>query len=95
MDAIKMRINKQGESAVCCVCGKGRKHSLEMFDLIIGKNPMFTICDLCNDTLFNKTLRASCGVNAKLKSQHDLAIIAARRPDIANKHLSINEALKD
>ena len=74
---IRMRINKTSEP-VCKVCGATRKNSLELFDIAFTDKHIITICDLCNEQLFNKTLRATCGVNAKLKSQHDLAVIRSR-----------------
>lgn len=74
--AIKMRINKD-TSATCESCGNGKTKSLEMFDVCIGENIM-TICDACNEVLFNKTLKATVGVNHKLKSQQDLKVIRSR-----------------
>jgi len=77
---IRMRINKD-DDAKCKVCGATRKNSLELFDIALAdKNVMtiITICDLCNEVLFNKTLRATCVVNGKAKSQTDMAIIRNR-----------------
>lgn len=85
---IRMRINKDGD-AKCKVCGATRKNSLELFDIAFtDKNTttIITICDLCNEVLFNKTLRAMCGVNRKVKSQTDMAIIRKRS---AAKSMSI------
>lgn len=78
--AIRMRINKDG-NAKCKVCGATRKNSLELFDISFTDKNIITICDLCNETLFNKTLRATCGVNGKIKSQSDLKIIRNRNRD--------------
>ena len=75
--AIRMRINKDG-NAKCKVCGNGRDKSLELFDIAFTDKNIITICDLCNEVLFNKTLRATCGVNHKVKSQADMAIIRNR-----------------
>lgn len=74
--AIKMRNNTKSD-AVCCECGKNRDNSLGMFDLCIGKN-IFTICDACNNELFQKSLKASCYIDNKVKSQHDIAVINKR-----------------
>lgn len=74
--AIKMRNNKQADS-VCCECGQGRKNVLDMFDVCIGGN-IFTICDVCNEDLFYKTLRAECAKNARVKTPHDMQIIRNR-----------------
>lgn len=71
-----MRINKASD-AMCCNCWHDRNNSLEMFDVCIG-DEVLTICDECNEQLFNKTLRATVGVQGKLKSQHDLKIIQSR-----------------
>lgn len=74
---IRMRINKD-DDAKCKVCGATRKNSLELFDIAFTDKNIITICDLCNEVLFNKTLRAMCGVNGKVKSQADMAIIRNR-----------------
>lgn len=75
--AIKMRTNKE-PGARCCECGAGRKTSLDMFDVCIG-GTIQTICDLCNEDLFRKTLTATCNVNHRLKSQQDMQIITRRK----------------
>ncbi len=99
-EKIRMRINKHSDS-VCETCGEGSSHVLEMFDLQIG-NTIHTVCDRCVDQIFHKTLSATCGVNAKTKSQHDMAIIRKRNQHTtfmlssANQtHTSLNEALAD
>ena len=74
--AIKMRNNSKSDS-VCCECGKARKSVLDMFDVCVGDN-IFTICDVCNEALFYKTLRASCYTNGRVKSERDMAIIRQR-----------------
>lgn len=78
--AIKMRNNTKPE-AVCCECGEGQKEVLNMFDLCIGGN-IFTICDACNEQLFNKCLSAECFKNGRVKSQRDMAIIYKRKNGI-------------
>ena len=75
--AIRMRNNKELDS-VCCECNTPRNKVLDMFDLCIGGN-IFTICDECNEALFYKTLRAECNKNARVKSNHDIAIINERK----------------
>lgn len=72
-----MRVNTNGD-AVCCECGNGRSNSIELFDIMIG-GEVFTLCDLCNDMLFQKVLRASCSVSSKVKSPADMLIIKKRR----------------
>lgn len=74
--AIKMRNNNKPDS-VCCECGETRKEVLDMFDVCIG-GQIFTICDVCNEQLFYKTLRAECNKNARVKLPHDMAIIRKR-----------------
>lgn len=74
--AIKMRNNTDAD-AVCCECGENQKQVLNMFDLCIGGN-IFTICDVCNEKIFTKTLRAECFKNGRVKSQHDIQIINSR-----------------
>lgn len=78
VNVIKMRINKS-DDAVCKVCGHTKKNSLELFDIAFTDKHIITICDKCNDRLFDKTLKASCGVNGKLKSKKDLAVISSRK----------------
>lgn len=75
--AIKMRNNKN-ENVICCECGQTKKQVLDMFDVCIGGN-IYTICDACNETLFRKTLSASCYTNGRLKTKEDLAIINKRK----------------
>lgn len=73
---VRMRIN-QSETVTCSCCGEKANKSLMMFDLKLGKNVLH-ICDICNHTLFLKTLDASNKVDAKLKDAHDIAIINKR-----------------
>ena len=75
-----MRINKDS-SAQCCECGSSRSKSLEMFDICIGGN-ILTICDLCNDIIFQKSLKATCIVNGKVKSKRDMEIVRKRKEGI-------------
>lgn len=75
--AIQMRNNTNLDS-VCCECNEPRKNVLDMFDVRIG-GKVFTLCDECTETLFNKTLKAISYRNAKVKSQHDIAIINKRK----------------
>lgn len=78
--AIKMRNNTTPE-AVCCECGKMQDDVLNMFDLCIGQT-IHTICDLCNEQIFNKTLSAECYKNGRIKTQRDMRIINMRRRGI-------------
>ena len=75
--AIKMR-NNTNSDAVCCECGEGQKEVLNMFDLCIGGN-IFTICDVCNEKIFNKCLSAEVMKNGRIKSQQDIQIINRRK----------------
>lgn len=84
---IKMRLNKSDES-VCKVCGNTRKTSLELFDIAFTDKHIITICDSCNEVLFNKTLKASCMIDSKLKSQDDLEVIRNRSEKSMKKHKS-------
>lgn len=71
-----MRLNKD-EDAICTCCKNSRDLSLDMYDVKIG-DAYFTICDMCNETLLAKSLRASCLTNGRLKSKEDIAIIRRR-----------------
>lgn len=77
VNRIRMRVNKS-DDAVCKVCGNTRKNSLELFDIAFTDKHIITICDKCNSQLFDKTLKADCAVNHKLKSKKDIAIISKR-----------------
>ena len=79
--AIKMRHNHD-KDAICDECGDGQEEVIDMFDLCIGGN-IFTICDACNEKLFNKCLSAECLKNGRVKSQRDMAIIRKRKSRIA------------
>lgn len=75
--AIKMR-NNNNPDAVCVECGETQKQVLNMFDLRIAGHT-FTICDRCNEELFNKCLSAEALKNGRIKSQKDIAIINRRK----------------
>lgn len=89
--AIRMRNNNDKDS-ICCECGQTRKKVLDMFDLNIG-GEIFTICDLCNDALFYKTLRANCYTNGRVKQKEDIHIINQRGRDL-NRLKEAEEKLK-
>lgn len=74
--AIKMR-NNTDKNAVCCECGETQDQVLNMFDLCIG-GVVFTICDVCNEAIFSKTLRAECYKNGRVKQPRDISIINKR-----------------
>lgn len=77
---IKMRNNTKPD-AICCECGESQKEVLNMFDLCVDGS-IFTICDTCNEKLFNKCLSADVMKNGRVKSQHDMAIIRKRKAKI-------------
>ncbi len=70
---IKMRVNKS-PNPKCKVCGNGREKSIELFDLAFDEKHIITICDACNEDLFTKSLKATCHVNGKIKSKHDMLV---------------------
>ena len=74
--AIRMRNSKDPDS-ICCECGDHRKDTLEMFDICIGGS-IFTICDVCNEALLFKTLRAECNKNARVKTPEDMKVMRKR-----------------
>ena len=92
--AIKMRVNKETNCS-CSECGASRKNVLDMYDICIA-GKVFTICDLCNDTLFQKSLKAQIHTQSRLKSNRDIKIIDARSLKLRKKDtgLSVAEALK-
>lgn len=75
--AIKMR-NNIDPKAICCNCKETQEQVLNMFDLRIG-NTVLTVCDVCNEKVLNKCLRAECSKNARTKSNKDMQIINRRR----------------
>lgn len=67
---IKMKINTD-RSSVCKECNTAYHNTPEMYDMLLcGKK--VTLCKKCLDDIFQKTLKASCAYNAKLKSQEDM-----------------------
>lgn len=91
--AIRMR-NNTNSDAKCCECKETQSQVLNMFDICIG-GTIFTICDRCNEQLFNKTLSAECYKNGRVKSQADMAIIRRRSSRTSPiSHTSVSKALK-
>lgn len=78
LSKIKMRVCKD-EEAVCKVCGIPRNKCIEIFEIAFTEKQVIRICDLCNEQLFVKTLRASSMVNGKIKSKQDMNVIANRK----------------
>lgn len=74
---IKMRVNNQ-KGSVCQECDVLYKNTSEMYDLMIC-NTKYTLCKRCVDTLFQKTLKASCIYNGKLKKPEDMTRIRRDR----------------
>ena len=74
--AIKMRNNKDPNS-VCCECGDHRKDVLGMYDMRIG-GQIITFCDVCNEQIMDKTLKAEVDKNHRTKTPHDMAIMRRR-----------------
>lgn len=77
---IKMRTCKESD-AECQVCGRTKERSLDIFEICFPGdkvNQMVSLCDLCTEQLFSKTLKATCYTNGRLKSNHDMEIIRRR-----------------
>ena len=71
---IRMRVNKDKNSR-CKLCNTPYMYTPEMYDLQLAnevKSVIFTLCKSCNDELFQKTLKAGCIYNAKLKTKEDM-----------------------
>lgn len=68
--AIKMRVNND-TSSCCDECGVLWKNCAEMYDLFVF-GEIHRICRQCSEKLFQKTLKASCSYNAKVKQKEDL-----------------------
>ena len=73
--SIKMRVKKEKESE-CFVCKTIWLNTKEMYDLRFESNldetRTLTLCKSCVDELFNKTLRANCLYNNRIKSKEDM-----------------------
>lgn len=74
--SIKMRHNRDCGSR-CCNCGNTANNALGMYDVKVGGH-LFTICDVCNRELLDKTLKVEVEKNARVKSGLDMAIIRSR-----------------
>lgn len=75
--AIKMRTIRDPD-IICKICGNSKKQSLEMFEIMFTDKARIILCDICNEQLLHKTLKASCNVNNRLKSKSDINIIKKR-----------------
>jgi hypothetical protein len=81
---VRMRVNHDKESK-CTLCGKPYMRTKEMHDLQLSnkrKSVIFTLCYDCMEEIFQKTLKASCNYQAKLKTKEDL-----KRIRLSNKFL--------
>lgn len=67
---IKMRVNGNKESE-CNECGCPYNCTAEMYDLVLCEE-QFILCSDCIEKLFQKTLKASCKYNSKVKRPDDL-----------------------
>lgn len=71
---IRMRVNKDKNSR-CKLCNTPYMYTPEMYDLQLAnedKSVIFTLCKSCVDELFNKTLKASCMYNHRIKDKEDM-----------------------
>lgn len=76
MENIKMRVNNK--ATMCPICNSTRRNTIEIFDLCIG-DTIITLCDACNEKLFNKTLKATVMIQSKVKTKQDIQVIQARK----------------
>lgn len=85
--AIQMRVNKNKESK-CTLCNTPYMRTPEMYDLRLSnnrKNVIFVLCKKCVDELFQKTLKANCLYNGKLKTKEDMKrIMLSKEREIEN-----------
>ena len=71
---VRMRVNHDKESK-CTLCGKPYMRTKEMHDLQLSnerKSIIFTLCYDCMEEIFNKTLKATCNYNKKVKNKEDM-----------------------
>lgn len=72
--AVRMRVNKDKESK-CKLCNTPYMYTPEMYDLQLAneeKSVIFVLCKDCVDEIFNKTLKAGCNYNARVKTKEDM-----------------------
>ena len=72
---IKMRVAKD-KDAECCSCGNDRANSLEMYEMMIGKN-LIVVCDRCMDEILRKCCRASVQYSERPKDNKEINRINA------------------
>lgn len=71
---IRMRVNNSN-TAVCSSCGVRKPDIITIYDLCIGDKQngcIVHLCAMCNDILFQKTLRANCIEHKRLKTRKEL-----------------------
>lgn len=74
--AIKMRLRKV-KDACCDACGCKPENMLDLFDVMIG-DTVLKVCDDCMEVLLNKSLKAKCYTQGRVKQQSEMRIINAR-----------------
>lgn len=92
-----MRVNNN-ESSICTCCETPWLNTRNMVDYKIG-DVKFTLCHICSEQLFQKSLKVSCMYNSKIKTKTDQERIIReeRLKDLENNQfepLSVSEALK-
>lgn len=89
--SIKMRVASTGKSKSCNSCGKGIDKSLDLFDVRITGEAngtggfQFTLCDVCMDALFYKSLKATSYTNNRIKQPRDIKLINKRNRGIEDE----------
>lgn len=66
---IKMKVNLD-KNSVCDECGRDWMHTAEMYTILLFGEKR-NICRTCCDSVFRKTLSASCMYNGKVKGKED------------------------
>lgn len=84
------------KSHKCTSCGQIFEKTLMMFECKIGEHRGIDLCDECMKELFNKSLKATCMVDALPKDARMQKIINERNyaKDKSDK-IKLNDTLKD
>lgn len=71
--AVKMRVLKPTDSGECASCGCAKDKCVDMFEVAVG-GVRFKVCDLCMEEVVQKSLRAVCHTNGRVKTQREIMI---------------------
>lgn len=74
---VNIRTTRDKDNAICSSCGATRGGSLEIYDIRVG-SVVFSVCDRCNEVLFNKVLKAQVDLQGRVRTPNDQRVIRER-----------------